>query len=546
MENKVNHSDSILDEFETTEIAQWMALVKSQLKGASIEERLVSQTPETIAVQPIYFTGKDPVTEKTASYPGEFPFTRGSTAAEYYAQPCITGINLKSDSIDKLNQILKHLPKRKKSLFHLTSGVPAIDLNSLSGLFDGLDIGSWSFCLDAGEDTIPQFGLFSAHPATSQRSGTIISDPYSRLLTSGKSNHIDRELNLLSDLMSFRGEQAPHWKVLGIDARVYHESGGTTVQELAFSIATAVEYLRNLFERGHSFNEIINQVHFNFATGSDFFMEIAKYRCIRALWAIVTKSFGITSGNQLRVNAFTSQWNKTLYDPHLNALRTTTESLSAILGGCNTLIVSAFDALTEESNQLSARLAQNTPYIITEESFCHKVLDPGGGSGMIESLTDQLGQKAWALFQEIEQIGGLIKAAKKGKIQDLIRCSAIEKVEALTKQSKISVGTNRFQDTTELAKSIYQLKPNTPRSATDSNFIAAILAELAEQLPDSLQSREWFRTVVKAFKKGATSFEISAVLNQTPDSALKSFSVTPLHIFRCSEKVEHLRKENKQ
>jgi methylmalonyl-CoA mutase len=281
-------------------------------------------------------------------------------------------------------------------------------------------------------------------------------------------------------------------------------------------------------------------------------MEIAKLRIIRSLWTKVVKAFDPDSEvTPLIVNAFTSKWNKTLYDPHVNVLRTTIEALSAIIGGVDGLCLNAFDYLTDESNAHSTRLAQNIPGIINEESFCDKVIDPAGGSWAIESLSDQLGQKAWSLFQEVEGRGGLSKAIREGFVQNHIETVAKQKLEAIKEGKSVLVGTNQFNNPAEQPQKLLEktLEPAAPREKTQKQQDA--LSNVAEQIAacyiTDQPNEALFGSTVDAFKTGVTIDDVKLeLINGVVDSKMKIICVNqPLKIQRAAQPTEQSR-ENGQ
>ena len=237
---------------------------------------------------------------------------------------------------------------------------------------------------------------------------------------------------------------------VGVSTRPYQNAGGNAVQELAFAIATGVEYLRQAEKRGVSLDQIAPKFVFGFAMGSDFFMGIAKLRAARLLWArVVAASGGNAEAQKMRIYASTSLWNKTKLDPYVNMLRNTTEAFSAVVGGADNLYVAPFDEVVRPSDDFSRRIARNTQIMLAEECHFDHVVDPAGGSYYVETLTAQLANAAWAIFQQIEKAGGMLKALEAGIPQQQVKAVAAKKAEAIAQRRLSLIGTNVYANATE-------------------------------------------------------------------------------------------------
>jgi methylmalonyl-CoA mutase len=232
------------------------------------------------------------------------------------------------------------------------------------------------------------------------------------------------------------------------------------VQELAFSLASGAQYLDLFTDAGMSVREITQRMRFHFAIGSQYFMEIAKLRAARYLWAHIVKAHNPSTEcacvYQMKIHAETSQWNKTLYDPNVNMLRTQTEAMSAVLGGVDSLLVRPFDEIYGAPSELAERVARNQQLLLKEESHFAKIVDPAGGSYYIEELTEMLIDAAWKLFLEVQEQGGYLEAAKKGFIQGAIRETAKARDMDIAMRRENFVGTNQFPNfKEEVKKALY-------------------------------------------------------------------------------------------
>ena len=202
-----------------------------------------------------------------------------------------------------------------------------------------------------------------------------------------------------------------------IHGAAFAEAGATAVEEIGFALAAGVDFLAALAERGADINRAAAALEFSFAVGSNYFFEIAKFRAFRMLWARAVESFGGThEAAKARIAARTSQWNKTVYDPHVNILRATTEAMAAVLGGADAVTVTPFDACYKAPDEASRRLARNTQLLLKHEAWLGRVADAGGGSYALETITDFLAHEGWKVMQEIEARGGFRKAQAEGMI----------------------------------------------------------------------------------------------------------------------------------
>jgi len=239
-------------------------------------------------------------------------------------------------------------------------------------------------------------------------------------------------------------------EAIGVNTRVYNNAGGNAVQEVAFALATGVEYLRQTEKRGVKVDAAAPKMTFGFAMGSDFFMAIAKLRAARLLWSRVVAACGGNAESQkMHIHASTSLWNKSKLDPYVNMLRATTEAFSAVAGGCDSLVVSPFDDVVRTPDEFSKRIARNTQIILAEECHFDHVADPAGGSYYVETLTAQLATAAWAIFQQIEKAGGMTKALEAGIPQKQVKAVAAKKAEAVAQRRLSLIGVNVYANATE-------------------------------------------------------------------------------------------------
>jgi len=272
-----------------------------------------------------------------------------------------------------------------------------------------------------------------------EKSGPMV-EPFARVLCGMQEKPLDEAFD---ELVKVEGRDA-----IAVNTQVY--ASGNAVQELAFGLATGVEYLRQAEKRGQSIDATAGKMTFVFAMGSDFFMGIAKLRAARLLWAQVVAACGGNAESQkMRIHARTSIWNQSKLDPYVNMLRDTTEAFSAVAGGADVLWVRPFDHVVRTPDDFSKRIARNTQLILAEECHFDHVVDPGGGSYYVETLTAQLANAAWAIFQQIEKAGGMVKALEAGIPQKQVKAVAAKKAEAVAQRRLSLIGVNVYANATE-------------------------------------------------------------------------------------------------
>lgn len=354
--------------------ADWRAAVEHELKGVPIEKKLVTPTPEGIDVQPLY-RREDAAALTLGAAPGEAPFLRGMSRRGGRARR-----------------------------WEAWTGSPEYDFSPL-----------------------PALALALTRPGTDGlANGLTVADPLGWLLRHGSlPMPLAGCFDDLVDGMREAARAGTSLPIAGVGAHLWHECGGTAVQELAFALATGAEYWRWLSNRDVAPDEIAARTQLSFAVGVDFFMAISKLRAARVLWAKMAAAFGAgATARHVFIAARTATRDETLYDPHVNLLRITTQALAAVVGGADAIDIPPFDAVAGAPTELGVRMSRNLHDILAEEFCLEHQIDPAGGSWYVEVLTGQLARQAWTLFQEIEKRGGMAKAVLGGYPQSLLARSA--------------------------------------------------------------------------------------------------------------------------
>ncbi|MCL2416468.1 MAG: methylmalonyl-CoA mutase family protein [Bacteroidales bacterium] len=442
------NNEKLFSEFPPVTTQQWEDVIIKDLKGADYEKRLVWKTPEGFKVKP-YYREED---LKNLTYlqtsPAEFPFVRGNSDKnndwEIRQDIC-------QKELSKINTIAVDAVKRgAQSVGLIVKNVKSE--KDFEVLLKGIDVATVGVHFLKSDNYTEVLTFFVSYlnankiPTNSVK-GSIDFDFLGEGLKNGgfscKCGSQEKCVETAVNLFREFSEKLPNFRLLSVNAELLHNAGATSVQELGYALNWANEYFILLKEAGLGIDAIAKTTTLNIAVGSNYFMEIAKIRAARMLWANML-SVHNAKHTQIFVHASTSKWNKSIYDPNVNMLRTTTESMSAALGGANSIHVDAFDNTYKCADEFSARIARNQQIILKEESYFDKIVDPSGGSYYIENLTDSIAQHAWKLFQDIEETGGFTVAFKAGVIQDAIAKTAQQRDLDIANRKTIILGTNQF------------------------------------------------------------------------------------------------------
>ncbi|MGQ1785839.1 MULTISPECIES: methylmalonyl-CoA mutase small subunit [unclassified Saccharicrinis] len=443
----------LLSDFPAITTEQWMDKITADLKGADFEKKLVWRTNEGFNVRPFYRSEDLNEVKYLDSLPGEFPYVRGTKKDNnWYVRQDIKVVNA--------------VASNKKALEVLTKGITSLgfcycneveDFNTeiatvLKNIIsDDVEI---NFSTSHGSkklmDAVVAY-LKKTNRDLTKVKGSVNFDTLGCLTTSGKTCKGFDEMFDHAKEMVEAGANVPNFRTICVNGRLFNNAGSSIVQELAFALSMGNEYLAQLTERGVTVNDAASAMKFNFGVGGNYFMEIAKLRAARMLWATIVKSYGPAGlePTKMAVHCETSQWNKTVYDPYVNMLRTQTEAMSATLGGADSLTVQPFDTVYKESDVFSERIARNQQLLLKEESHFDKITDPSAGSYYIENLTNSIAQQAWALFVEVEEKGGYLTALKEGFVQAKVKETADKRKKAIATRRENLLGTNQFPNFTE-------------------------------------------------------------------------------------------------
>lgn len=441
-------------DFDTPTQADWQKLVEKALKGADFEKRLVSKTADGLSINPLY-TRDDELPGTRDAIPGAPPLTRGTHTS-------VSGLGW---DIRQLHAEIDPNSANKFILADLEAGVSSITLRISAPGRNGLPAASeaiktalkgvrldWApVAFEPGPHFQTVFAclqeILSENAGESAKfAGALNADPLGEFARTG--THTESHEDIAAQLAACVGLAAQHYptmKTLLADGRCYHEAGATEAQELAFMAATCVQYLRDLEDHGIPANQAVRSTAFALTAEADIFMTIAKLRAARRIiWRIADAAGAGEAAASIHITASTSERMMTRRDPWNNLLRATSACAAAAIGGADAITVLPFTWPLGKSDAFAYRTARNTQIVCQEESSLGRVIDPAGGAWHLEKLTNDLAQKAWTTFQEIEAKGGIPKALKSGFIQDAIAKQAQARAERLATGREPLTGTSTF------------------------------------------------------------------------------------------------------
>jgi methylmalonyl-CoA mutase len=446
--------NNLFPEFPPVTPAEWEQKIIEDLKGADYEKKLVYKPIEGFRVKPYYVEEDLAQIEYLAQFPDQFPYVRGhkKSGNSWFIRQDIVVSDLKRTNEKALDILMKGID----SLGFILDEDKAYSKEDLDLLLRNIFAEIVEINFHCGANALEvlknHYEMLVRYNRDFQKiCGSLEYDPFGRLISKGNFYASkDEDLETCSQLIR-ASEHLPHFTVITVSGDLFHNAGATIVEELAFSLASGAEYLTQLTEKGLSVNKVAPKMRFRFATGSNYFLEIAKYRAARLLWAQIVKAYGPSKEDVARmtVHAVTSKWNKAMYDPYVNMLRTTTEAMSSIIAGIDSLTVGPFDEVFEKPDDFSERIARNQQLLLKEESYLDQVADPSAGSYYIENLTDSIAAEAWRLFLEVDSEGGYLEAVNKGFIQKGIAATAAKRSADMASRKETILGVNQYPNFSE-------------------------------------------------------------------------------------------------
>ena len=448
-------SEKLFTEFPPVPTEKWEEVITADLKGADYERKLVWKTGEGFNVRPYYRAENLEGIKFLGSQAGEFPYVRGTHAHNRWR-------------VHQTVSVVCPKEANAEALKILNAGVDSLGFCIASADFSAADLDMLlkDICIPAVEITfcgekmanVAELVLAKVEKEGIAKEDVRIAfciDPLVKGLSSkgdfcspNGEKCIARIVELIHKTKEYK-----HVRIVTVAGQTFGNSGSTIVEELAFTLSAGHDYLVRLTDAGLDVDAAARKLRFSFSVSSNYFMEIAKFRAARMLWANIVKGYGPAKNCacKMHIHAETSRWNQTVYDPYVNMLRGTTEAMSATIAGVHSLEVTPFDTSFENPTEFSKRIARNVELLLKNESHFDQVVDPAGGSYYVEKLTQSIAAEAWKLFLEIEQKGGYTEAYKAGLIVERIKASAAAKDKNIATRRQTLLGANQYPNFTEVA-----------------------------------------------------------------------------------------------
>lgn len=450
--------EKLFDQFPPISTEEWRAKVDADLKGVPFEKKLVWRTNEGFNVQPMYRLEDIEGLKTTDSLPGEFPYIRGTkTDNDWLTRQEITatepaeanrvaldvlnkgvtslGFKIEEPSMEVLEVLLKEIY------------LPAVEVN-------------FTVCPNkavAFAKVLVEY--IKREGAVESFNGSIDYNPLRPALRHGhdvSENILEQTKDLLEVVKEVKG-----LRVLSVDSVMLNSAGAYICQELGYALAWGAEWLTMLTDAGLKVDDVAKRIKFNMGVSSNYFMELAKFRAGRMLWAQIVDQYKpeCKCSCKMMTHAITSKFNQTIFDAHVNLLRSQTETMSAALAGVDSITVVPFDTPYKTPDEFSERIARNQQFLLKEESHLDKVVDPAGGSYYVETLTVSIAKEAWKLFLDVEEKGGFFKLVNEGAVQAAVNESAKKRHADMARRKEILLGTNQFPNFNEMAAEKIEIKP---------------------------------------------------------------------------------------
>lgn len=565
----------LLTEFAPVSYDDWRRLVQSELKDVPFEKKMVSTGYEGIPIAGLYQKSDLEGLSHVHSLPGFAPYVRGCKASGYVDGPWEVSQEIAFPSPTEFNNAARNSVSRGLNALNMVldqatrnghdpdwalpeqvgyGGLSIATLSDLDRALDGVDLEKTSLLVRSGASAMPFGALLAALARKRKKSlaklkGCIEMDPLAVLAHEGRlPQSMEGAYREMAALTRWAAEQAPQLQTICVHSRAWHEAGGNAVQELAFVLAMGVEYLRAMDARGLAVDVAGPRLRFAMTVGVNFFTEIAKLRALRMLWSrAVAAAGGGEEAQRCWIHARTCHWNKTVFDPYNNMLRTTVEAFAGVLGACDSLQVGAFDEVFRKPDDFSQRIARNTQLILQKECHLDHVIDPAGGSYYVERLTAELAQRAWGLFQEVEKLGGMEAALRAGFPQQQVATTAAERLKNVGRRRDSIIGINQYANPREKRlehpavdthafhkRRVQQVASH--RTGLEDDESELVLEKLAAVI--NKKEAALFEACVEAVGAGATLGEITRAvrISDSPCPPVKRVEIT-----RAAARVERLR-----
>ncbi len=445
--------NKLFSEFPPVSTEKWEEAIIKDLKGADYDKKLVWHTIEGFNVKPYYRAEDLEGLEYLDTNPGQQPYTRGKQ----------TGGNVwevrqdihVADPVEANRIALDAVERGATSLGLCAKQIATVD--DMAALLKGIYINAVSINFMCSHNYLSVLRLYVDYAKregynAAELRGSCDFDMFRYALTHGRFHRGEEgDLQMAKELVEYAHRELPKFRVLTVGSNLLHNAGSNIVQELGFGLAAANELVARLTDLGCKMEHVGRSIVLSVGVGSTYFMEIAKIRAARLLWSKIVDQYKpeCECPYKLFINATTSRWNQSVYDPYVNMLRSTTEAMSSAIAGADSISVLPFDNAYKEADDFGYRIARNQQLLLKEESYLDKIVDPAAGSYYIENLTNDIAQGAWKHFLEVEEAGGYCKALRSGLVQDAVEATARKRdLDIATRRTTI-LGTNQYPNLLE-------------------------------------------------------------------------------------------------
>jgi len=555
---------SLQDEFPPVTYDQWRELAEGDLKGAPFERRLVSRTYEGIDVQPVYTAHDHPAENDPIGFPGLPPFVRGSRPLgvvktgwdlrQEHAHPDLTTTNeaILDDLQGGVTSLLLQLDCAARDGFDPDDdaatelagrdGLMVYHVDDLDAALEEVQLQSVTVALEAGAAFIPAAAVLVAllrrrGIAADQARGAFNADPLAVLARDG---HLPvspaAALAMMSDLATWTAKNYPSVTAVRVGTAAYHHAGATAAQDIAFAMATGLEYLRAMTNAGLDISAAARQILFSISLGTHHFLATAKLRAARRCWSrVVEVSGGSPDAGAMRIHARTSNRVLTVRDPYVNLLRNTVAAFAAGVGGAEAITSVPFDSASGLPDELSRRIARNTVLVLQEEGHLNRVIDPPGGSWYLDWLTGQVAEKAWDILQEIERQGGMLAAIQNGWVANQIDSAFAPRAKDIARRKEGITGVSEFPNVGE--QRVARPEPDRAALRTAASERVASARRENEAVTALGSASEQTAVAIEAAEAGASIGQMARALG----FHVEHTDITPLAPHGFAEPFEELR-----
>lgn len=572
-EAQTDFPDVPLDEFTPPTYEEWKEACIALLKGAPFDKKMYTKTYEGITFEPMYTRQMTEDILPKTDFPGMEDFLRGTRPNGYIEKPWGIAQSCDETLPKENNELLLYEAKKGSTIYNIRldsatlnnvdakdaqhigdEGVNLTTVDDVHTLLANLALDKRPLHIFAGASALPLLAFVSAAVKANggdwkKLQGVIGADPIGELAAHGKNFASLSQLYVeMAATAKWALQHAPKLRTVMVRSDALSRGGANDVQEIAGALATGVTYVRELCQRGLTIDEAAGQIMFSFSMGANFFMQIAKLRAVRPLWAQIIRAFGGSEEAQrIHIHARPALFFKTVYDPYVNMLRNTTEIFSGVVGGLDSFENAPFDEPIRKGDAFSRRIARNVQIMLQEEFGLLQPIDPAGGSWAVEYLTKAMQKKIWEEFQSLEKRGGVVAALKDGSLQTEVADVLKSRFKNLELRRDRIVGTNMYpnmaeelldrreEDVAEMQKTRVA-DVNAYLSDIDTAFRDSSLQALKDTKAEA--TAEVVNLAIEATKAGATLAELRAALGKQDADADK---VTPILPHRWSERYEALR-----